>query len=107
MGVVEVKMPTLGDIATSVILGDGESTVVTWVPSSEVEVSQGTFGEQYTFFCLDDNGEPCRIKGGSRLINAWKKAIAKAPNNAKQLKLTVTARGEAGTIKRSWEVELL
>ena len=100
-------MPALGDIATSVILGDGESAVVTWVPSAEVEISQGTFGEQYTFFVLDENGEPAKVKGGSRLINAWKKAIAKAPSNAKQIKLRVTARNEAGTIKRDWEVELL
>ncbi len=121
-------MPTLGEIATSVLLGDGESTVVTWNPSAKVEVSQGTFGEQYTFYCLDDNGEPCRLKGGSRLINAWKKAIAQAPKNAKQLngmepnssgvrgikpstfhtglELSVTARGEAGTIQRDWEVKL-
>ncbi len=100
-------MPTLGEIATSVLLGDGESTVVTWNPSAEVEVSQGTFGEQYTFYCLDDNEKPCRLKGGSRLINAWKRAIADAPKNAKSLKLSVTARGEAGTIKRDWEVKLL
>ncbi len=79
------KFPTLGEIATSVLLGDGESTVVTWNPSAEVEVSQGTFGEQYTFFCLDDNGEPCRVKGGSRLLSAWKKASADAPKGAKQL----------------------
>ncbi len=87
-------------------------------------MSQGTFGEQYTFYCLDDNGEPCRLKGGSRLINAWKKAIAQAPKNAKSLnklnsypirvgdaiemtagiglKLSITARGEAGTIQRDW-----
>ncbi len=48
-------------------------------------MSQGTFGEQYTFFCLDDNGEPCRVKGGSRLLSAWKNAIVNAPKNAKQL----------------------
>ena len=79
------QVPTLGDIATSVILGDGEDTVVTWIPSSEVVISEGTFGQQYSFAALDANNEPCVLKGGSRLINAWKKAVAAAPKNVKQL----------------------
>ncbi len=78
-------MPTLGEIATSVLLGDGESAVVTWIPSSEVVVSEGTFGLQYSFALLDENGEPAALKGGSRLISAWKKAVAAAPKTAKQL----------------------
>ncbi len=78
-------MPTLGEIATSVLLGDGESAVVTWNPSSEVVISEGTFGLQYSFALLDEQGEPAALKGGSRLISAWKKAIAAAPKNAKQL----------------------
>ncbi len=78
-------MPTLGEIATSVLLGDGESAVVTWNPSSEVVVSEGTFGLQYSFALLDEQGEPAALKGGSRLISAWKKAVAAAPKNAKQL----------------------
>ncbi len=100
-------MPTLGEIATSVLLGDGESAVVTWIPSSEVVISEGTFGLQYSFALLDESGEPAVLKGGSRLISAWKKMVRAAPKNAKLLKLRITARGEAGTIKRDWEVELL
>ena len=100
-------MPTLDEIATSVILGDGESTVVTWIPSSAVDISQGNFGEQYTFFGLDEQGEPTRWKGGSRLLTAMKGARKDAPKGAKELKLKLTARGDAGTLKRDWEVELL
>ncbi len=100
-------MPTLGEIATSVLLGDGESAVVTWVPSSEVVVSEGTFGLQYSFALLDEQDEPAVLKGGSRLISAWKKAAAEVKTGAKSVKLRITARGEAGTIKRDWEVELL
>ncbi len=90
-------------------------------------VSEGTFGLQYSFALLDEQGEPAALKGGSRLISAWKKAVTAAPKNAKQLngvrlkdneskmksragpgpELRITARGEAGTIKRDWEVKLL
>ncbi len=100
------QVPTLDEIATSVLLGDGESTVVTWIPSSEVVVSQGNFGEQYTFFGLDEQGEPTRWKGGSRLLTAMKKVRAQA-KTVTPVKLKLTARGEAGTLKRDWEVKLL
>ncbi len=79
------KFPTLDKIATSVLLGDGESTVVIWIPSSEVVISEGTFGLQYSFALLDELGQPAVLKGGSRLISAWKKAVAAAPRNTKQL----------------------
>ncbi len=48
-------------------------------------VSEGTFGLQYSFALLDEQGGPAALKGGSRLISAWKKAVAAAPKNAKQL----------------------
>ncbi len=100
-------MPTLGEIATSVLLGDGESAVVMWIPSSEVVISEGTFGLQYSFALLDEQNEPAVLKGGSRLLSAWKKAVKNAPKGTKLLKIRITARGEAGTIKRDWEVSLV
>ena len=100
-------MPTLGEIATSVILGDGESTVVTWHPSDSVETRETNFGEQYSFHCLDKLGSPVVVRGGARLINAWKDMLSNAPKNAKSLEIKVTARGEAGTTSRTWEVELV
>ena len=100
-------MPTLGEIATSVLLGDGESTVVTWNPSDSVETRETNFGEQYAFHCLDGSGSPVIVRGGARLINAWKSMLVDAPKNAKSLEIEVTARGEAGTTSRTWEVKLL
>ena len=50
------------------------------------------------------------IRGGARLIAAWKEMLSQAPKSKTDsglLKLEVTARGEAGTTSRDWEVKLL
>ncbi len=100
-------MPTLSEIATSVLLGDGESTIVTWNPSDVVETRETNFGEQYAFHCVDKAGSPVILRGGARLINAWKVMLADAPTDKKMLLIKVTARGEAGTTSRDWEVKLV
>ena len=101
-------MPTLGEIATSVLLGDGESTVVTWNPSDVVETRETNFGEQYSFHCVDEIGSPVVVRGGARLISAWKEMLADAPKikGGTSYEIRITARGEAGTTSRTWEVTL-
>ena len=70
-------------------------------------IRETNFGEQYEFHCLDKVGSPVIMRGGSRLISAWKLMLADAPKNAKSLEIKITATGEAGTTNRNWEVTLV
>lgn len=101
-------MPKLDEIATSVELGDGESAVVTWNPSSVVDVEAGSFGSPvHVFYVTLEDDTMGKISGGSRLVKAWKGAKNEAPKGAKSLKLRVTAHGQPRTTERTWEVNLL
>ena len=96
-------MPKLGDIATSIELGDGESIVVTFVPSMELVPTPGKQGGTTWHIPLVlENGKAAVLAGGGRLISALQEAVGEAQG---PLKIRITAQGAAGTTARGWVIK--
>ncbi len=101
-------MPKIGDIATSVQLGAGESAVVIWSPSDEISQMEGRFGSPTYQLHVEKDGEPALLSGGARLVGAIKRMLRGIEGKLPALlKLEVTAYGEAGTTERDWKVKRL
>lgn len=99
-----LEMPTIDEIATAISLEDGESITVQWDRKDDVEANPGRMGgTTFTFHVIDEQGRPATLGGGSRLMDAIRGLDL--PNKGSVL-LNVTAHGEAGTVERTWEVEL-
>ena len=97
-------MPTIDEFATAISLEDGETAQLLWDRKDDVESNPGRMGgTTYTFHVIDRNNRPATLSGGARLMDAIRKL-----NLPKKgvVTLIVTAHGEAGTVERTWEVEM-
>ena len=92
----------LGEIITSIALGDGESVVVKIDPSAEIGETVGKQGGRTFHVPVTlENGKSAVLTGGVRLIDSLQ-ALGTLPTG--QTKLRVTALGAAGSTARNWKI---
>ena len=95
-------MTKLGDIVTSIALGDGETVVVKFEPSADIGETAGAQGGR-TFHVpvVLENGKKAILKGGVRLIDALQAVVGDATST---LGLRVVALGKPGSTARDWRI---
>lgn len=98
-------MPAFTDLARNVKLKNGESFVGLFDPSKDVKVTETEdYGTRYTFLFVAEDAKLAIIKGGERLRDAIDRCIG---NRGTPVKLKITAKGDARTLERDYEVKML
>jgi len=95
-------VPKLGEIPPEVQIGNGESVTLTFDTVSDIGLIHGERGTRYAFPVRLSDGRTAVLKGGKRLLSAIQEAVGTRQGN---LTLKVTARGNAGSLDRTYHCE--